>query len=809
MKKNYFITTLLLTMLIINLINCKHSIQTTKDSSLAIPPYAKTMNYDWSMLPKGQKIDYYKNQIGYIDKLLSLQVVTENEVQIPSRQITRKEFIHWLIKLMDFKLQSNGYSFADVPKSLPEHDFIITAVLKGIIEKTDTFRPDDPLIRSEAALWLVNARGNQAKAEALKYKEPLIPAQDGYFEVPENAIGTMTVCILPEYQLLQYRWTEGDEFRYIRPNDPMLVVEAAYSIFMVRYPPKQGGALVIGQTQEPTSLFSGVDSSSASGEITSLLYESAVGGYDEFWCNFPVMVKRIPTQENGLWKIKKSKESNGTEKITMTVTFELRKGLFWADGSPITGDDAVFSYLLTNHPSFPGIHNESDYWVDRIVVDPQDPYRITVYWNTSYLFANENISFMPRNYFEKKLQYALKSYDIKDKSYYDSNRDDPETEDKDESFKSAQYLKDEEFVQKVVASDYNQKPMHNGSYTVANWQQGQSIVLKANPYYLFGKPLLDSITFRLIDNTDTLLAAAKAGNVDMTLVGLSFEQAEELKNQSKTNLKVVFTPSLTWEHIDLNIDNPVLADSRVRKALLYGLDRESIVKEFFKGVQPVADGWFPPKHPAFDETNIQIYPYDKVKAEALLEEAGWKLNQKTKKRMKDGKEFSITLITTAGNKTREQVQAVIASAWKEMGLNVITKNETASSLFATTLPERKFSGPTAVLFAWNMGPSSNLFSMCYSKNIPSSTNERDGQNYTGYRNAEVDQILTSNEKQLSKVEINKGLKRIQQLLVNDLPSLPLFYRISVTTCPKNLINYLPTGTNTHETWNTPWWYWSR
>ena len=133
--------------------------------------------------------------------------------------------------------------------------------------------------------------------------------------------------------------------------------------------------------------------------------------------------------------------------------------------------------------------------------------------------------------------------------------------------------------------DYNQNPMHAGAYRVKKWEQGQSIQLEANENYIFGRPLLETITFRTIDAT-TSLAAAIAGNVDMTLTGLSFDQAMQLEKRESTQ-KPRLTPSLTWEHIDLNIDDPDLADKRVRQALLHAIE-SSIVDQFFGGAQPVA-----------------------------------------------------------------------------------------------------------------------------------------------------------------------------------------------------------------------------
>ncbi|HOI24942.1 MAG TPA: ABC transporter substrate-binding protein [Caldisericia bacterium] len=768
-----------------------------------IPDYGKVIDFDWSKLAENQRPEFYKWTEEYMYNLLSLKVLQESDLLEASREITRGEFIEWVVTAKLLDLVKKGHKFSDVPNDHPHHDAIITAAVNGIIEKTETFNPDAPLLRSDAAIYLVNASGEAAIEKAKTFTEPLIPAQDGYFEVPENAAGAMTTCYLPDFQLMNFRWkiTAGikDDFRYVMPEASMTAAEAAHSAYMLMYPPKRGGSIIIGQAQEPKTLFSGLDTMSAMSQITGLLYEGSSGGYDSQWAIFPIMMKRIPTQENGLWVIKKDEKG---EFKGMEVTFEIRNGLKWADGSDILAEDFVFSHYLYNHPSFPTIHSEVDFWIDKM--EAIDEHTLKVYWNKPYLFAY-GASPMPRKYFEDKFAYHLDPFDINDPSYYA-----PPSEEKPDGFKSEKCLADEKFITDCSTDElYNTQPLHAGPYRVQKWEQGQTIILEANDHWIFGRPLLDTVTFRTIENTDTLLATAMAGNVDMTLTGLTFDQAQQLIGRKDVNQLPIFTPSLTWEHIDLNIDNPTLSDVRVRRALLHAMDREAISQSFFKGEQPVAHAWLPPKHPAFDDSTVTIYEFSPDKAKTLLDEAGWTLNPKNNIREKDGKPLQITFMTTAGNKAREQVQAVISSNWKDIGIDVITKNEAPTSFFTTTLQQRKFDGPSAFMYAWVMGPNSNMYSMANSKQIPTEVNGYSGQNYTSFKDETVDKLTGEILQSLSKQQNYENLKIIQQILTRDLPSLPLFYRLDVTTVHKDLVNYQPSGTQAATTWNAPYWYWNK
>ena len=125
-------------------------------------------------------------------------------------------------------------------------------------------------------------------------------------------------------------------------------------------------------------------------------------------------------------------------------------------------------------------------------------------------------------------------------------------------------------------------------------------------------------------------------------------------------------------------------------------------------------------------------------------------------------------MTTAQNKTREQVQAVVSSAWKEIGVEVITKNEQPTSFFNNTLKQRQFKSPTGFMYAWIMGPESNLYSIVNSTMIPTQANGWSGQNYTGFSDPTVDQITLDNNKKLEKKEVYAGLKTVQEILTRDL-----------------------------------------
>ncbi|HOI24290.1 MAG TPA: ABC transporter substrate-binding protein [Caldisericia bacterium] len=749
------------------------------------------------LLPEGTRLDTLQWTQEYVQKILALEIWESRDSRDAFQLVKRGDFARWLVKARLLPLKESKHTFSDLDPSDPNYAYIMTALEAGIIEKTDTFHPKDSILRADAGIWLVNAHGDLAKKRAQEYSEPLIPAQDGYDGIPERAIGALSTCYAPDYQLMEYRHVSLDDFRYVQAESPLLTGEAAYSLYQLVYPPQRGGEVVIGMPWGPRTLFSGLDYSTAMMEVCSMLYEGSSNGRDPYWTSFPALVKRIPTQENGLWKINHDSQGNFSN---MEITFELRKGLKWSDGSPLTADDFVFGHYLYNHPAFPTSHSEVDFWIQK--VEALDDYTVQYTWNTPYLFS-QSIAPMPRNYFEKKYDYHLESYDLNDPNYYV-----PPKYDGDEGDKSDQFYADEEFILNCASDEtYKSQPLHAGPYRVSSWEEDEDIVLEVNEHYVFGRPLVETVRISIIENIDVLLQEVMNNNVDMTVFGLTFDQGLVLHSEKEIDHIAYFTSNSIWEHIDLNVDNEVLSDLRVRQALLHGIDLEGISTIFFNKMQSVSHAWLHPKHPSYDDTLISKYPFDPDKARRLLDEAGWMIIPEKHIREKDGKPLQITFMTTAGNKSREQIQAVISSNWKDIGIDVIIKNEAPTSFFTSTLRERKFDGPTAAMYAWVMGPSSNLYTIVNSSQMPTQENGFSGQNYTAFKNETVDLLSSEILRTINMKEVYTKLREINSILSREIPSLPLFFRSSVTSVHKNLANFKPSGSNSAHTWNAAYWYW--
>ncbi|MEM9975102.1 MAG: ABC transporter substrate-binding protein [Pseudomonadota bacterium] len=200
------------------------------------------------------------------------------------------------------------------------------------------------------------------------------------------------------------------------------------------------------------------------------------------------------------------------------------------------------------------------------------------------------------------------------------------------------------------ADDFAEAPVGSGPFKFVSWDRGNEIVLEADPEYRGGAPDVTQVTYRFIEEPGTRLSTLLAGEVDLVTNLLPEFMAQVPQAASMRGL----------EHpmVLLNADGGITADTRVRQALNYAIDKEALASALFEGQAQVEAGQLlGPTYFGFNE-EISAYPYDPDRAMALLEEAGAAGGE-------------ITLVSTAGRwlKDRELTE-VVAGFWSAVGLNV-------------------------------------------------------------------------------------------------------------------------------------------
>ncbi|MBV9965347.1 MAG: peptide ABC transporter substrate-binding protein, partial [Alphaproteobacteria bacterium] len=358
-------------------------------------------------------------------------------------------------------------------------------------------------------------------------------------------------------------------------------------------------------------------------------------------------------------------------------------------------------------------------------------------------------------------------------------------------------------VRTRYATDPTNPGLYNGPYRVSEFASGASIVLEPNPHWAGPPPHFKRITLRAIENTAALEANLLSGTIDMVAgeIGLPLDEAIAFEKRHADRFAFVYKPGLSFEHVDANLDNPILADPRVRQALLLGLDRAAIAKSLFADRQTVADSFVEPQDAGFT-ADVPTYRHDSARAKALLEDAGWRAQPDGSRQNPAGAKLALTLATTAGNRSRELVEQVLQSQWKQLGIDIRLHNEPARVLFGETLRRRKFD---LAMYAWISAPENAPRSIFHSEEVPSESNGFAGQNVTDYKNPEMDRIIDALELELDPDKRKALWAAAQRLYATDLPSLPLYFRSDAFVLPKWLTGLRPTGNQYPSTlWVTDW-----
>lgn len=509
--------------------------------------------------------------------------------------------------------------------------------------------------------------------------------------------------------------------------------------------------VVIGISQEPDTLlmpFKEMNAAEHIGRAGALMLTV----FDEHWQLQPQAAVQIPTVENGGVVM----GADGT----MQVTWQLKEGLFWADGKPVVADDFVFGWKVMRDPDLEVLDRASAVRVKEM--SATDARTLVVTWREPYAYYAyfRNHEPLPKHLLEATL--------LSDKG-------------------------------KLKESPYGTRPVLGGAFSVVDWVPQSHITLKKNPHASAMAPALDEIVWKIVPQTQTMEAAFLSGAVDViSVIGLTFDQAQDFAKRHP-EAETHFTKALMIEHIDLNLDHPGLQDVRVRRALVHALDRETMVKTLFGGKQAVAHSSEPDDN---DDAGVVRYAYDPARANALLDEAGF-VRGDDGVRKKGDVALRFTMHSTAGDRLREQVEQLLVEWWRAVGVDVKIQNQPAKLLFGDTIRRRKFD--SMVMFTWTKEPNKidETYWRCDQK--PTEENAFQGRNYPGFCDPKVDALLDAAQRTVNDAERRALHRQVAAIIAEAVPMIPLYDRVDVSVTPKNFKGWRPTGILQSVAWNAQEW----
>jgi peptide/nickel transport system substrate-binding protein len=312
------------------------------------------------------------------------------------------------------------------------------------------------------------------------------------------------------------------------------------------------------------------------------------------------------------------------------------------------------------------------------------------------------------------------------------------------------------------SADFAQHPIGSGPFKFVHYTQDEEVELKRSETYFGPKPIVSDVRFKIIPEAIVRALELRKGTVDVALNVLTPDMVEVLKRDS--NLKVMQAEGTNYQYMAFNLIDPVFRDVRVRQAMAYGIDRDSIIKYLWRGQARAATGVLPPANWAY-EPNVKTYSYDPQRARELLKEAGYE-------------NLSFTYRTSQDD-TGRSTAAVLQQQMREIGVTMEIRSNEFATFYADVI-SGNFQMYSLRWIGGNNDP--DMFNLIFhSKMIPPN-----GANRGHYSNPRVDELIEFARHEIDLDKRKQAYQEIQQIVAEELPYISLFYVDNVCVYNKRI-----------------------
>lgn len=316
-----------------------------------------------------------------------------------------------------------------------------------------------------------------------------------------------------------------------------------------------------------------------------------------------------------------------TNEDTTRITVRLREGVRWHDGEPVTAEDVAFTFRRVKDPD---------------VGSPAQPYFSA--WDSVEVLDRRSLRFHVRPVAQLFFGWTLVPV-------------------------APEHVLGDVPPSELAGHEFGSTaPVGSGPFRFVRREAGDRWVLEANPDFpeeMGGRPYLDRLVYRVVPDESTLLAELRSGEVDL-YHRVSASQADDIREAQ--GLRLVAFPFPGYSFIVWNTRRAPFGDTRVRRALTMGIDREEILRALLEGYGRPATGPFGPWHWAYDSAWRPL-PFDPDASRALLEAAGWTDADGDGVRDRDGRELRFRLLTPE-NRLRRDIAVMIQEQLSEVGVAV-------------------------------------------------------------------------------------------------------------------------------------------
>jgi peptide/nickel transport system substrate-binding protein len=539
----------------------------------------------------------------------------------------------------------------------------------------------------------------------------------------------------------------------------------------------------------------------------------------------PYLAQELPTLENGLARFTGQGEDEQLE-----LEFRLRPGVTWQDGTLLTAEDLVFSWELVMQPDWPGSHYSGSGLAAEIYlqeVQALAPDRV-VYRFMSQRQARQAAQSggrlgNPTLYTD----LAQQEEPVVPLDYLDVGRN-----------VFPKHLLEDIPAGEVMQSDFAQHPVYAGAYRfVQGGEVNQPVILEAFDDFVLGNPSIRQVVFGAIysypqastywQSPTELADALQSGAVQaqLGLPGVNSRQGEDPRLYDALSaqglMQVSWVARNGWGTLDFNLDNPHLADLKVRQAIAHAIDRQAIIDLALAGHGSLMRSYLPSWHPLYagDEA-LPDYTFDPEQARSLLREAGYDLGQFPAVHTTRGALVLNLDSMDVASYSRPATAALIQQELADIGIQVNVQFYSFADFEGQDCTAvrngRRFDLGMAGWIGLSRFDTWYVEHVTTSWNIPTAENgcPYEKANWSGWRNARADEIVPFLEDGRLALENPDEYTRLwvehQQLWANELPSLPLFNWQRPVVAVPGLSGVQPSpffSEGVDDTWNIFEWAW--
>lgn len=330
-------------------------------------------------------------------------------------------------------------------------------------------------------------------------------------------------------------------------------------------------------------------------------------------------------------------------------------------------------------------------------------------------------------------------------------------------------------VERGAGADEGLHPGGSGPFRFVSQVQDKEVVVERNAGYWAGAPNIQHVRFEVVPDTISTALEMRKGSGDVESNVLTMDMVHALRGAS--NLLIETGPGARVDYANFNVSDPVLRDKRVRQAIACAIDRDALIASIWRGHARTADTLLPTGHWAeAPDTLLPRYPHDIARARRLLDAAGFKPDA-------HGIRLRFTLKTSTDETTRLEAQAIQAEL-REAGIELSLR----SAEFGTFYSDITRGAFQMYLLRWigsNQDP--DIFHYAYATAMAPPK----GANRGRYANPRIDALLAQAEAEPDQARRSAMYLEVQQMLAEDLPSIPLWYPDNVVLHSSRLADVTP------------------